>query len=189
MNQLQKEIINAIIDREGGYVDDADDSGGPTRWGITERVARHNGYTGHMRDLSRDRAFEIYANRYWHSLSLDDIQRISPFLVEELADTGVNMGVTRAAEFLQRTLNVLNQQHTLYADIVVDGDIGPKTITALRQCINRRGTRGIAIILRMLNALQGAWYIELAERRQKDETFIYGWFLHRVTPYNMEKHP
>jgi len=36
-------------------------------------------------------------------------------------------------------------------------------------------------LYKMLNALQGAYYIELAERREKDEDFIYGWFKHRVS--------
>ena len=29
------EIFNAILEKEGGYVNHADDSGGPTNWGTT----------------------------------------------------------------------------------------------------------------------------------------------------------
>jgi len=31
-----------------------------------------------------------------------------------------------------------------------------------------------------LNCLQGAFYVELAEKREKDERFVYGWLLNRV---------
>ncbi|WP_375250787.1 glycosyl hydrolase 108 family protein, partial [Sphingomonas sp.] len=43
------ELIEAVIDREGDYADRADDRGGATRFGITEAVARANGYAGAMR--------------------------------------------------------------------------------------------------------------------------------------------
>ena len=33
-------LIDAVIAREGGYVADRADRGGPTRWGISEAVAR-----------------------------------------------------------------------------------------------------------------------------------------------------
>ena len=38
----------------------------------------------------------------------------------------------------------------------------------------------MTVMLRMLDAQQGAFYMDLAERRPKDERFVYGWFLHRV---------
>jgi lysozyme family protein len=40
------ELINALIEREGGYVNHPADRGGPTRYGITEAVARAHGYGG-----------------------------------------------------------------------------------------------------------------------------------------------
>ena len=46
-------LINAVIDREGRYVNHPADRGGPTCWGITEAVARAQGYDGSMRDLPR----------------------------------------------------------------------------------------------------------------------------------------
>src|SRR4051812_11797343 len=47
-------LIEALIDREGGYVDHPADKGGPTCFGITEAVARAQGYSGPMRQLPRD---------------------------------------------------------------------------------------------------------------------------------------
>lgn len=63
----KQKIINAIIAREGGYVNDPADSGGPTRYGITEKVARQHGFKGDMRDFPHSLAYCIYADRYWLS--------------------------------------------------------------------------------------------------------------------------
>ena len=50
------DLIDSLIDREGGYSNHPADRGGPTNYGITEAVARAQGYRGHMRDLPRDEA-------------------------------------------------------------------------------------------------------------------------------------
>ena len=180
ISQLKQNIINGIIDRESGYVNDKDDSGGETNYGITIEVARQNGYAGEMIDLSRSTAFEIYSKKYWDKLKLDEIAKLSLVIAEELADTGVNMGTNRAARFLQRSLNVLNNREQFYEDLIVDGLIGRKTIVNLKVYFAIRGNDGETILHRMLNSLQGAFYIRLSERRQKDERFIFGWFRNRV---------
>lgn len=174
---LKDHIINQIIEVEGGYVDDPLDSGGATKYGITEAVAWAVGYTGPMRDLSRGMAFDIYAKKYWRSVNADQLEAISPALAAEVVDTAVNMGVERAAVLLQRSLNVFNQRGSLYDDISVDGVIGQATIAALNAYAARRD---IDVLVRALNCLQGAAYIEIAERREKDERFVYGWLSHRV---------
>ena len=46
-------LIDAVIDREGGYVNHTADRGGATCWGITEAVARAQGHAGAMRELPR----------------------------------------------------------------------------------------------------------------------------------------
>jgi len=178
---LKEKIINAIIEVEGGYVDDSSDSGGETNYGITVNVARKYGYIEPMRDLSKTLAFEIYANRYWDSMSLDHVSRLSHIIAEELADTGVNMGVGRASTFLQVALNAFNNQGLHYADIVEDGDIGPGTLAALKSFMDKRGAKGEGVLHQALNAQQGAFYLDLTRRRQKDERFVYGWFLNRIT--------
>ena len=49
-------LIDELIEREGGYVNHPADKGGPTRFGITEAVARAHGYRGAMAELPRDEA-------------------------------------------------------------------------------------------------------------------------------------
>ena len=179
---LKNKIIDKIIEIEGGYVNDPSDSGGETNFGITKKVAREYGYKGEMVDLPRSLAFKIYEDTFWGSMSLDEVQKTAgEHVAEELADTAVNMGVGRASKFLQRSLNVLNNRGKYYKDLKVDGHIGAKTINALKAFISKRGSEGKVVLYRMLNSLQGAFYITLAERREKDEKFIYGWFKNRVT--------
>ncbi len=177
MSDLKTRIIDAIIEVEGGFVDDPNDSGGATNFGITEAVARANGYDGYMGHLPREVAFRIYAAKYWDAVRADDLLRISAPLAEEVVDTAVNMGPARAGKFLQRALNALNDRGRLYSDLVVDGGIGPATIAAAQQYW---ASRGATVLVKVLNCLQGAYYIELSERREKDERFVYGCFKTRV---------
>lgn len=171
------EVINGIIAVEGGFVDDPDDSGGATKYGITEAVARRYGYTGSMRDLPRMLAYQIYSDQYWHSVNADQLQAMFKPLCNEVVDTAVNVGVIRAGKFLQRALNVLNDNQSLYGDVAVDGHIGPATLKALRYYLDHREGE---TLVKALNCLQGSFYIELAERREKDQRFVYGWLNHRV---------
>lgn len=176
-----RSIIEGIIDREAGYVDNPDDLGGPTKYGITEKVARQNGYDGPMRDLPRWKAYEIYEHRYYKDTRFNLIAEVSQAVAEEITDTGVNMGVEVATTFLQRSLNALNRKQADYRDLVVDGRAGPATAGALKAFLDHRGKEGELVILAALNCLQGARYIELCERREANETFLFGWLRHRVT--------
>ena len=177
MNPLKHRIIDGIINAEGGHVNDPSDSGGETNFGITKAVAVVNGYYGDMRLMPRDFAFTIYCSQYWDSLAGDSLVALSESIAYEVIDTGVNMGINRAAKFLQRCINVFNQEGRLYNDIVVDGDIGHATMAALTAFITLRDE---SVMLKALNCMQGAFYIELAERREKDEAFVYGWLKNRV---------
>lgn len=180
-DDLRCQIIDHIIGVEGGFVDDAADSGGATRYGITEATARRCAYTGSMADLSIDTARAIYVAEYWQPIRGDDLAAESAHIARELMDTAVNQGVGRAAEYLQRSLNVLNDRGSLYADLKVDRNIGPTTISIYRQFAAQRGDPGRTVLLNMLNCLQGSTYVSLAEAREKDERFVYGWFRARVT--------
>lgn len=176
---MKRQIIDQVIAREGGYVNSPDDSGGKTRYGITERAARAWGYDGPVHDLPRDIAVRIYEDAYWPP-ALDDLLALSPRLAAEMFDTGVNMGPRRAVRFLQRALNVLNRQERDFGDIAVDGILGPVTVDAVTAFLRLRRGRGETALLTAVNCLQGASYIQLAERRKKDEAHLFGWLAHRI---------
>lgn len=177
---LARSIIDAVIDREGGYVDHPADRGGPTRYGITQGVARADGYDGPMRMLPHARAVSIYRRLYWTAPRLDAVARMAPGIAAELFDTGVNMGPAVAIGFLQRALNALNRGATDYPDLAMDGQAGPRTLAALREFLVRRGTGGETVLLRAIEALQGERYVALAEARPANEAFLYGWLANRI---------
>ena len=113
-------------------------------------------------------------------MRLDEIEKLCPSIVKELLDTGINQGVSRSGRYLQLSLNALNRCETDYADLTIDGFIGNHTVSALRSYLFRRGNQGELVLLRALNCLQGAFYIELSQGRKKDEKFVFGWLLNRV---------
>ncbi len=170
-------IIDQIIEVEGGYANDFSDSGGETNYGVTKQTARAYGYTGLMSELPRSLAFMIYEDKYWNSVQANAMIKLSIAITEEVVDTAINCGPGRASKFLQRSLNVLNNKEKYYKDIVADGRIGNMTLHALDQYLKAREE---SVLLTMLNVLQGAFYVRLAERREKDERFIFGWFKNRV---------
>lgn len=173
-------ILDELIDREGGYVNDPKDSGGETKYGWTKKALREMGWYGNVKDLDRATAFDLYWRRFVTKSGYEDILPISEDIVQELVDTAVNMGEGIAGRFLQTSLNALNNEERFYPDIVVDGVVGPATVRTLRTYLEKRGSEGEVVLLRALNALQGARYLELAERANKNERFVYGWLLNRV---------
>lgn len=173
-------LIDEVIAREGGFVDHPADRGGPTRWGLTEAVARRNGYDGPMRALPRSVAADLYRRLYWERPRFADVAARAPNPAAELFDTGINMGPKVATSFLQRALNALNRGATDYADLRVDGAIGPATLAALDAFLASRGTLGEAVLVKACDALQGARYLDLAEQRPANEAFLYGWLANRL---------
>lgn len=170
-------IIEDILGKEGGYVDHPDDRGGPTNWGVTERVARAHGYQGRMKDLPRAEAKRILKADYWHRPGLDRVADISMPIAVEMADTGVNMGPKFPATTLQRWLNVFNRREPLLS---TDGVIGPRTLEALANFLRARGSDGETVLLKALNCTQGHRYLEITEARPANESFIFGWVKNRI---------
>lgn len=166
-----------VVGIEGGYVNDPLDSGKATKYGITTDTARIFGYHGDMKDFSLDEAKKIYKYMFWNKLRLDEF----PFAIaNELFEIAVNCGTYKSGIFLQRCLNALNDRQRLYKDIDIDGQIGPVTVQTFRDYVRVREDAGVKVLHKMLNCLQGAFYIELTQRREKDERFLYGWIKNRV---------
>lgn len=171
---------NTLKDIEGGYVDHKDDRGGATKYGITEETARAHGYKGKMQDLTEPVAREIAKSAYWDIINLDEVAKVSPRIAFEMFDTGYNMHPVHAGKFLQRTLNALNRQEKDYPECYVDGIVGKSTLYSLRRFIEIRKAEGESVLLTALNSLQVSRYIELSERRKQNESFTFGWILHRA---------
>jgi len=161
---------NETLLKEGKYSNRPEDAGGETKYGITIRVAREEGYEGAMIDFPIELADRIYKKLYWDKLKLDLVS--SQPIANELFDTAVNCGAMTASIFLQRVLNVLNREARDWEDIKVDGIVGAKTIGTLEIASRKREKN----ILLFLNVLQGARYIELATTSSRhDELNINGW--------------
>ena len=173
-------LIDEVIAREGGYSHHPADRGGPTNFGITQAVARANGYAGDMRKLPRALAETIYRRLYWERPGYAFVAEATPDIAAELFDSAVNMGPGTATGFLQRALNALNRNQKDYPDLKVDRTIGAKTLAALRAFMALRGKAGEKVLLKAVEALQGERYLALAESRPANESFLYGWLANRI---------
>lgn len=173
-------LVDEVIEREGGYVNHPADRGGATNWGITDAVARRQGFSGDMRDLPRADAAAIYKRLYWAKPRYDAVATRAPALAAELFDTGINMGTGTATGFLQRALNALNREGKDYPDLRVDRQVGPATLAALDAFLAKRGKAAESVLLKAVEALQGAHYLNIAEARPSQEAFVYGWLANRI---------
>lgn len=124
-----KILAREIIDREGGYVNDPDDPGGATKYGVTIHTMRRLGLdldgdgnvtASDVRRLNKDQATEIFLKHYYYA---PRIAELPPMLHASVFDMYVNAG-TNAVKILQRLLRQMGEP------ISVDGGIGPQTIAA-----------------------------------------------------------
>jgi len=112
------QAFDRLVGHEGGYVNHPNDPGGETNWGITRRTANEQGYTGEMRDLTREQAKDIYRRAYWLRVKADQYDSAIAF---QVFDAAVNHGIKQAVRWLQRAVGVTD-----------DGFIGPVTVAAAR---------------------------------------------------------
>lgn len=178
-----QQIISDILQKEGGFVNHPDDRGGPTNFGITLKTYRKYKSNATIEDLKamlRIEAYTIYEVEYYRNTKIDKLTPISSLISAEVLDTAVNMGPVVAVRFLQQCLNAFNNKQEFYKDLLVDGIIGQATINAMNVYKQRRGTLGEIVLLKALNCLQGARYIELSQNREANESFVFGWINNRV---------
>jgi lysozyme family protein len=129
--QTVREITEAIIAREGGYVNDPDDPGGATKYGVTLGTMRRLGLdldrdgrvtAGDVRRLTRAQAADIFVEHYFVRTRVAELPEV---LQATVYDMYVNAGAN-AVKLLQRMLRDMR------IEVAVDGVIGPKTIAAAR---------------------------------------------------------
>jgi lysozyme family protein len=105
--------FDLLITHEGGFGNHPNDPGGATMYGVTEVVARAEGYTGPMRELSLDFAKQVYRKRFWDACRCDSMPDVIRY---PLFDAAVNSGPSQAIKWLQVAVGVK-----------ADGVIGPIT--------------------------------------------------------------
>ncbi|MEP4195815.1 MAG: holin-associated N-acetylmuramidase [Aliishimia sp.] len=123
------EIAEEIVVREGGYVNDPDDPGGATNWGVTIHTMRRLGLdlnrdgritSADVRKLSRRQAVDIFVQHYFERPGIAGLPKV---LQASVFDMYVNAG-GNAVKILQRLLRDMGQT------VDVDGALGPQTRAA-----------------------------------------------------------
>ena len=146
------EIIEKVLEHEGGYVNDPTDLGGETKYGITKRFYPDVD----IKNLTIEQAKEIYKQDYWDK---NKVESLPQNLWHIYFDMCVNMGKRTAVKVLQRA--AVNKGK----DIEVDGGLGPMTIGALK-----------GVELDRVRAFRVKYYVDLITAKPEQEKFYLGWF-------------
>ena len=127
--QTIQDISREIVAREGGYVNDPDDPGGATNFGVTIHTMRRLGLdlngddkvdASDVRVLTRGQAEAIFLEHYFERPQIDALpQVLQPSVFDMYGNAGAH-----AVKILQRLLNEMR------ITVAVDGQIGPQTIAA-----------------------------------------------------------
>ena len=147
-----EEIIDKVIEHEGGYVNDPDDPGGETKYGI----AKKSNPDVDIANLTIEEAKKIYWDKYWVPNKVDKVPSQLKYIYYDMC---VNMGRSNAVKVLQRAANHKG------ADIKVDGGIGPNTLKAIDK-----------LELERARAFRVKYYADLCTTKPTLLKYYYGWF-------------
>jgi lysozyme family protein len=173
-----EQIIDKVLEHEGGYVNDPYDKGGETKFGIAKRWYPDVD----IKSLTKSDAINIYYNEYWKPSKAD-------FLPNDLKatyfDMCVNMGQRQAVKILQQAINSRKMNK-----IEEDGVIGEITIENAGRIykIEEDGVIGEITIenagrisKRRLQAYRCLFYGRLVSEEPEQERFYYGWYRRATT--------
>lgn len=149
------QIMKHILNSEGGYVNDPDDRGGETKFGISKR----NHPEVDIKNLTIDGALDIYRRLYW---SPSKAEKLMPELRYQYFDFVVNAGQGNAVKVLQKACNGKLPKGD---KIAVDGRIGRMTIKASEKLEETR-----------LRAYKCLYYARIVLKNPVQEKFYYGWY-------------
>ena len=163
-----KRLAQEIVSREGGYVDDPADPGGPTKYGVTLATLRGLGVDNNrdgrvdaadVAALTQDQAVSLFVNRYYLRPHLDLLPKP---LQPPVFDMYVNAGAT-AVKILQRLLVARG------ANITVDGVIGAETLSAVRTAA---ADLGIEALANDYSIARRDFYYQLADSRPSSRKYV-----------------
>ena len=148
------DIIEVVLEHEGGYVNDPKDPGGETNYGIAKRS--HPDVD--IKNLTKEGAKEIYKEVYWDK---NKVESLPEELWHIYFDMCVNQGKSRAVKIIQRAVNGKG------GSLTVDGGMGPMTIAAIGKS---------RVELDRVRAYRVKYYSDLVSRKPDLERFYFGWF-------------
>ena len=146
------EIIEKVLEHEGGYVNDPHDRGGETKYGITKKFYPDVD----IKNLTIDQAKHIYHTDYWRRGKCDEIpSRLRHIYFDML----VNFGKRGAVKVLQQAAVAKGHK------IAVDGGIGPNTLKAIKNVETDR-----------VRAYRVLKFASIVIKKPTQEKFWLGWF-------------
>ena len=148
------EIIEVVLEHEGGYVNDPKDPGGETNFGIAKR----SNPDVDIKNLTKAEASLIYKTKYWDKNKVDDVP---DDLKHIFFDMCVNQGRGTAVRVLQRAINGKGGK------ISVDGGFGPGTKAALAKHTPE---------LDRVRCYRSKHYYDLVNKKPEQEKFLFGWY-------------
>jgi len=151
---MYKQAISVILMHEGGYVKNPNDPGGETNYGISKRSYPEED----IRNLTRERAVEIYHRDFWKPLKLYLIDNANICL--EIFDFSVNAGRSRAVKLAQKLVGTKE-----------DGGMGAITAKAINEY---KGD-----FVKDYKHSRKIYYEYLVKKNPKFKVFLKGW-LNRV---------
>jgi lysozyme family protein len=159
------DFIDEIITREGGdkETNDPADSGGRTKYGISERSHPEAWADG---DVTRDEARSIYQKIY---ILAEHFERIKDLTLQhQVVDFGVPHGPNAATKLLQQLVGVN-----------VDGMIGPQTLAAIDNYPAGKlfgvEVPGIVLLNLAFRDARVIYDATIAKKQPKDLKFLLGW--------------
>ena len=154
------DIITDVLKAEGwdAFTDHPADRGGPTKWGITQKAwaawRGHDVTVEEVQQITEAQARDFYEAEYVLGPRFNHLpEKIQGLVV----DCGVNHGTARAAKWLQKAVGVKQ-----------DGDIGPITLTAVKN------ENPLAIYIKIC-AIRERFYAGIVARDPSQVVFIRGW--------------
>jgi len=151
MIDILEKALDWIIKMEGGYVNDPDDAGGETKYGI----AKKSHPDVDIKNLTKEGAKEIYKKEYWEAYRCDELNPVPAIL---LMDSVVQHNPYTAVKILQKSVNA-----------VADGKIGPATIAAANNYPPKQ-------LMKNLLSHRAEYYHDIVIYRTENGKFLYGWF-------------
>jgi len=167
MTETFNKAFELLLQFEGGYVNDPDDPGGETKFGISKSEYPDLD----IKNLTVEQAKEIYWRDYWLKAKCPDLEAYHPKLAIYHFDTAVNTGIRTAGRILQRAVN--KQGFRLY----IDGIVGPITVSTIRKC-------HIGTLLRDYLLQRVEYYTKIADKNKDLRKFFRGWINRVVFLYS-----